>query len=200
MKAANLTFNSFEYETLKKIFSIKQYSSIDIDTLHNYLDNIDESWFEYVKIGVDQTIESVLYSYYKSEDYYDLILLLNYRNLLDDIPYSNDKIINDINSDLEEYNIKLFNQGTAFNAFTIEPEIYNQNRLSNPDELKRQRRLGPYQRLKIFLGYKYNQLNSYRLFLKVAKPQYLYKIINDLKDLITTHQEVLELQSYEYGD
>lgn len=194
MKSSNITYSDFEYFSLKKMFRIKRYSSIDIEAIHNYIDSIDASWFEYVKIGLDQTIESILYTYYHSEDYYDLILIINYKNLLDDIPYSNDKILNDVNSDLEEYNMKLFNQGVTFNAHSIEPEIYVKNRTDNEDELQKSRRYGPYQRLKLFLGYKYNQLNNYRLFLKVPKPNYIHKIIGGVRDIITTEQEVLELQ------
>ena len=199
MKANNITYNYFEYRSLNNTFNIKRYSSVDLETINNYLNTIDSSWFEYLKIETDQPMESALYSYYHSEDYYDLILLINYRNLIDGIPFSNDKILNDINNDLEEYNIKLFNQGITFNTFTIEPETCIKSRTDNADELQKNRRLGPYQRLKLILGYKYNKLNNYHLFLKVPKHKYIHKIINGIRDIITTEQEVLELQDLNYN-
>lgn len=194
MKAANITYMDIAYEFLNKTYNIKRYSSINLETIHLYLDSIDRSWFEYIKLNVDQTLESALYAYYHSEDYYDLILLINYREMLSDMPYSNDKIINDINSDLEEYAIKLYNQGVSFNTNYIKPETCAQKRIDNPEELIKNRRYGPYQRLSAFLQYKYNKLNSLRIFLKVPKLQYIHKIISGVRDIITTEQEVLELQ------
>lgn len=194
MKASNITYMDFLFETYKKNFRIKRYSSIDFETIHRYIDNVDKTWFDYIKLDVDQTLESALYAYYNSEDYFDVILIINYKEMLNDMPYSNDKIINDVDNSIEEYTIKLYNQGVKLNTDTINPEISVKNRVTDTEKY---RRLGPYQRIKKALDYKYNKLNELNLFIKVPKHQYIHKILNGIREIITAKQEVLELQDLE---
>ncbi len=103
-----LDFEDFEISKKNANFKIKNYNSVDLSEVRNYLGGLNPGWFTYLQVTDNSKIEKVLYDYYKTDKYFDLILFLNDREMLFDMPYSSDIIIDAMERDITEYEFKVF--------------------------------------------------------------------------------------------
>lgn len=85
-------------------FISPNYFSKKID-LYNFLtDDIKKNFCYTYKIDDNDKIERISYSLYKTTDYWDLLLLLNGRESLSDMPYDYETYTNTIDQFIDEYN------------------------------------------------------------------------------------------------
>lgn len=107
-----LNFENFEISDAYSTFNVQNYNSIDLSEIRDYLDGLPDHWFRFLKLHEGDKIEKVLYDYYGSSDFFDLILFLNKRNMIFDMPYSYDVILDAIEKDINEYQYKVFGNTT----------------------------------------------------------------------------------------
>src|SRR5574344_1304465 len=104
----SLEFTSFELSSNNTTFNITNYNSMCLNKIKIYLQNIDKANLLYLKVDNDAKIEKICLDYYGNTDYYDLLLIINQREMVFDMAYSNDIILSAIESDIENYRNKVF--------------------------------------------------------------------------------------------
>lgn len=165
MKTEFLTYDDFEIGN----FKIKNYNSFMLSEIRNYLDSLDDNYYTYIKITDNVLIEKVIFDYYDTENYYDLILFINNREMLYDMPYSYDIILNNIDKDINAYEYKVF--GTL------------KNELSEKSK----------SRLVEKLNSEYIENNKKLLYIKIIKKQYINEILRKITYLVETQKELYSL-------
>lgn len=165
MKTEFLTYDDFEIGN----FKIKNYNSFMLSEIRNYLDSLDDNYYTYIKITDNVLIEKVIFDYYDTENYYDLILFINNREMLYDMPYSYDIILNNIDKDINAYEYKVF--GTL------------KNELSEKSK----------SRLVEKLNSEYIENNKKLLYIKIIKKQYINEILRKISYLVETQKELYSL-------
>lgn len=165
MKTEFLTYDDFEIGN----FKIKNYNSFMLSEIRNYLDSLDDNYYTYIKITDNVLIEKVIFDYYDTENYYDLILFINNREMLYDMPYSYDVILNNIDKDINAYEYKVF--GTL------------KNELSEKSK----------SRLVEKLNSEYIENNKKLLYIKIIKKQYINEILRKITYLVETQKELYSL-------
>ena len=165
MKTEFLTYDDFEIGN----FKIKNYNSFMLSEIRNYLDSLDDNYYTYLKLTDNVLIEKVIFDYYDTENYYDLILFINNREMLYDMPYSYDIILNNIDKDTNAYEYKVF--GTL------------KNELSEKSK----------SRLAEKLNSEYIENNKKLLYIKIIKKQYINEILRKITYLVETQKELYSL-------
>lgn len=165
MKTEFLSYDDFEIGN----FKIKNYNSFMLSEIRNYLDSLDDNYYTYIKITDNVLIEKVIFDYYDTENYYDLILFINNREMLYDMPYSYDIILNNIDKDINAYEYKVF--GTL------------KNELSEKSK----------SRLVEKLNSEYIENNKKLLYIKIIKKQYINEILRKITYLVETQKELYSL-------
>jgi len=165
MKTEFLVYDNFEIGN----FKIKNYNSFMLSEIRNYLDSLDDNYYTYIKITDNILIEKVIFDYYDTENYYDLILFINNREMLMDMPYSYDIILNNIDKDINAYEYKVF--GTL------------KNELSEKSK----------SRLIEKLNSEYIENNKKLLYIKIIKKQYINEIMRKITYLVETQKELYSL-------
>ena len=96
MKETLMKYDDFNVFNIKNTLKIKNYTSFDIYKIKELLNSLDKNYFAWIKLNEGSLIESALYDYYGDENLYDLIMFINQRDMLFDMPYSYDVILNAI--------------------------------------------------------------------------------------------------------
>jgi len=102
-----LESNNYIYEdyTFKNYFKL-----IDMP------ESSDLNYISYIQLADDEKIENISYYTYNTEEYWDLLLLLNGVSPLYDLPKSYDYITKIIEDDIKLYFLTTFNVTISFNA------------------------------------------------------------------------------------
>ena len=108
-----LDFGSFDIDVAYKTFKVTNYNSVDLAQVKKMLDELDKDYFVWLKVNEGDKIEKVLFDYYKTSDYYDLILLVNSREMVFGMPYSYDVVLNAVDVDIQNYEYKVFSSRTV---------------------------------------------------------------------------------------
>lgn len=148
---------------------VYDYTSLDFNEVIKYLNSLDKSWFEYVKIYEGTTIEKACYDYYNTTDYYDLLLLLNGREMLNDTPYTSDVLIDNTENELKEYEFRVFNDDFE--------SIVNTTR----------------NRLKDKIENDLNEKNFSLLYIKIIKKNYINEVKKNINDILNTQKDLFSL-------
>lgn len=161
--------DTFKLQNLENSYEVFNYNSINLSEIKVYLNSLDKNYFVWLKLNEGDTIEKVLHDYYANEDLYDLILLLNDRDMLFGMPYSYDVILNAINNDIQNYEYKVF--GNIKNGLS---EIATS-------------------KLKEKLDNEYSENNQKYLYLKVIKLDYINEVRKTVADIIETQKDMYSL-------
>ena len=108
MKETLMKYDDFNVFNIKNTLKIKNYTSFDIYKIKELLNSLDKNYFAWIKLNEGSLIESALYDYYGDENLYDLIMFINQRDMLFDMPYSYDVILNAIDRSISEYEYRVF--------------------------------------------------------------------------------------------
>ena len=150
-------------------FNVCDYTSIDLEEVRKYINTLDKNWFEYIKVHENTTIEKVCYDYYETCDYYDLILMLNGRDMLYDMAYTSDVLIDSAEDNLKEYEFKMF--GNDYES------VYTKTR----------------ERLKDSIEDNLNKKNLGFLYIKIIKKNYINEVKRNITEIINTQKELFKL-------
>lgn len=165
----SLEFTSFELSSNNTTFNITNYNSMCLNKIKIYLQNIDKANLLYLKVDNDAKIEKICLDYYGNTDYYDLLLIINRREMVFDMAYSNDIILSAIESDIENYRNKVFKD--PYKDFSV----LSKNNLTN------------------VLYKEYEEKNSKLKYIKVIKADYISTVITDINKIIATYQDNITL-------
>ena len=134
-----------------------------------YLNSLPSNYFKYLKVEQGAKIEKLCFDYYKNTNYYDIILILNNRDMIYDMPYENDIILDAIDSDIENYKQKVFNDPYKKLSDRSYKDLYN--------------------KLDIF----YNTKNLKFQYLKVIDVNLIPEVISDINEIVEKYQNNIEI-------
>ena len=164
-----INYDEFAIEESKSNFSVKDYNSISTTKIKSYLNSLDSSYYVYLKIDVGAKIEKVLYDYYKNTDYCDLIMLMNNREMIYDMPYSYDIILEAIENDIDRYRSKVFR--------------------NNFDKLSDR----AYMDLEESLTNKYNNDSTRFLYIKAIRDTMIPVVLSEIRKITNSYQDNINL-------
>lgn len=157
-------------------FNIKDYNSVNLIKIKSFLNSLSNSYFVYLKIEVGANIEKVCFDYYKSTDYCDLIMMLNDRDIIYDMPYQSDIILEAIEKDIDRYRSKVFRN--TFDKLSDRAYKDLENSLSN----------------------KYNSNNSKFLYIKAIRNTMIPLVLSNIREITKNYQDNIELVNMQNGE
>lgn len=164
-----ISYNEFVLDNGSSHFNIKDYNSVSLSKIKNYLNSLENYYFVYLKVEVGAKIERVCFDYYNNTNYYDLVMLINDRDMVYDMPYSYDIILEAIEKDIDRYRSKVFRN--------------NVDKLSDRS----------YRDLEESLTNKYNSNNSKFLYIKAIRNSMIPIVISNIKAITNDYQDNVNL-------
>jgi hypothetical protein len=169
MKETLMKYDDFNVFNIKNTLKIKNYTSFDIYKIKELLNSLDKNYFAWIKLNEGSLIESALYDYYGDENLYDLIMFINQRDMLFDMPYSYDVILNAIDRSINEYEYRVFGN--------FKKELSEKSN----------------KRLREKLDADYTEKNQKFLYLKVIKREYINEVKRRVYEEIETQKEMYSM-------
>ena len=169
MKETLMKYDDFNVFNVKNTLKIKNYTSFDIYKIKELLNSLDKNYFAWIKLNEGSLIESALYDYYGDENLYDLIMFINQRDMLFDMPYSYDVILNAIDRSISEYEYRVFGN--------FKKELSEKSN----------------KRLREKLDDDYTEKNQKFLYLKVIKREYINEVKRRIYEEIETQKEMYSM-------
>ena len=169
MKETLMKYDDFNVFNVKNTLKIKNYTSFDIYKIKELLNSLDKNYFAWIKLNEGSLIESALYDYYGDENLYDLIMFINQRDMLCDMPYSYDVILNAIDRSISEYEYRVFGN--------FKKELSEKSN----------------KRLREKLDADYTEKNQKFLYLKVIKREYINEVKRRIYEEIETQKEMYSM-------
>lgn len=169
MKETLMKYDDFNVFNIKNTLKIKNYTSFDIYKIKELLNSLDKNYFAWIKLNEGSLIESALYDYYGDENLYDLIMFINQRDMLFDMPYSYDVILNAIDRSISEYEYRVFGN--------FKKELSEKSN----------------KRLREKLDADYTEKNQKFLYLKVIKREYINEVKRRIYEEIETQKEMYSM-------
>lgn len=84
-------------------YSLSDYFSLSLNDIQEYIDSCPKNWFELYRLGNITNLEKVALDIYSDPDYWDIILIVNKRNPLFDLPFEFDVLIERAEKKVMEY-------------------------------------------------------------------------------------------------
>lgn len=169
MKETLMKYDDFNVFNVRNTLKIKDYTSFDIYKIKELLNSLDKNYFAWIKLNEGSLIESALYDYYGDENLYDLIMFINQRDMLFDMPYSYDVILNAIDRSISEYEYRVFGN--------FKKELSEKSN----------------KRLREKLDADYTEKNQKFLYLKVIKREYINEVKRRIYEEIETQKEMYSM-------
>lgn len=169
MKETLMKYDNFNVFNVRNTLKIKDYTSFDIYKIKELLNSLDKNYFAWIKLNEGSLIESALYDYYGDENLYDLIMFINQRDMLFDMPYSYDVILNAIDRSISEYEYRVFGN--------FKKELSEKSN----------------KRLREKLDADYTEKNQKFLYLKVIKREYINEVKRRIYEEIETQKEMYSM-------
>ena len=169
MKETLMKYDDFNVFNVRNTLKIKDYTSFDIYKIKELLNSLDKNYFAWIKLNEGSLIESALYDYYGDENLYDLIMFINQRDMLFDMPYSYDVILNAIDRSISEYEYRVFGN--------FKKELSEKSN----------------KRLREKLDADYTEKNQKFLYLKVIKREYINEVKRRVYEEIETQKEMYSM-------
>lgn len=110
MKNSILNYENMDVENL----NLEDYFSLNPYKLIAFNETIDETFFDYYQIKDDDLIEKISYDLYSDENYWDLLLVINQKNPLFDMVYSEDTVMKMTDDFVDLYPGKISDNHKAF--------------------------------------------------------------------------------------
>jgi len=85
------------------IYSITDYTSIDISNILSYVKNSDQTMFDWYQIEDNDKIERISLELYGNINYWDILMIINQRNPLFEMPFDFDTLSNLALDQVEEF-------------------------------------------------------------------------------------------------
>jgi hypothetical protein len=168
MKGFLLNLDTFEIGNTK----VYDYNSIDLSKVSEYINSLDKSWFEYMKTQPNTNIEKICYDYYDDTDYYDLILFINGRDMLHDMAYDSDTIIDQVENSIKDYEFAIFGND--------QDSIVNTTR----------------DKLKASIESNQDEKNLKLLYIKLIKKRYINEVKRNIDEIISNQKDMFRLVDY----
>jgi len=73
--------------------NVNDYFSINFQEIDEYVKTRPNDWFDYYQLEDDDTLENVALNIYGDADFWDIILIINRKNALYDMPFNFDGIV-----------------------------------------------------------------------------------------------------------
>lgn len=151
---------------------VYDYTSIDLNEVKEYLNTLDKSWFEFIKVYDNSKIEKICYDYYNNSDYYDLILFLNGRDMLYDMGYDSDVNLENAENDIRDYEFRVYRNDSE--------SIYKKTRERLINNIIREE----------------TEKNLKLLYMKMIKKERIHEVKRKINEILTSQKEMFKLLDY----
>lgn len=114
-------------------YSVSDYLSKDITELLDYIDTFSSDYFSWYQLQNNDSIERVAQDIYGNADYWDILLLVNRKNPLVDMPYHFDAVYNNAEATVQDYSDDIYGtipdnvQAIMLEAYTKELSEKNES-------------------------------------------------------------------------
>jgi hypothetical protein len=127
-------------------YSVSDYLSKDIPEIMTFINSLDASYFSWYEVKNNDKLERIAYELYGNPDYWDILLLINNKRPLQDMPYDFDAINATAELMVEEYEANVYKSDipestrsllfkTFRNKLEIEYESFRIMRIVNPSKI-----------------------------------------------------------------
>jgi hypothetical protein len=133
-------------------YSIEDYFTFDTRKVYEFIEACDSSdkldYFDWYQMQNDDKLERISLELYKNADYWDILLLINQKDPLFNMPYNFNTVSNMAEDKAIKYAEKINNQttlpqehidyliATYQNEFEIQNELYRPLRIVKPNKMQ----------------------------------------------------------------
>ena len=109
---------NFDNRTVES-YDIEDYFSIDFNKVDDYVKSCPSDWFDWYQLEDNAKLEKVSLDVYGDADYWDILLVINKKLALFDMPYNYDTISHTVDYKVAEYIKEIYKKdlpSSAYNA------------------------------------------------------------------------------------
>ena len=124
------TLTNFTRRTVDT-YSVMDYKSINMNSIYDYINTLSPDTFDWYQVQDDDKWERISLELYQNTDYWDVLLILNQRNPLTDLPFSFD-VISKLSEDrITEYHTLVYGSTLPTAEHDIMLNIVETNNLTD---------------------------------------------------------------------
>jgi hypothetical protein len=102
------TMSDIEKSGVTETYVYQDYTSKNWEEIKSWIDSLDSDFFDYYQLQNNPSIEAVAYDIYGIADFWDIIMIINDRNPLFDLPYDYDTLTEFVESKIEKFKEKIY--------------------------------------------------------------------------------------------
>jgi hypothetical protein len=98
-------------------YNFEDYFSIDFNKVADYVNSCPKDWFDWYQLQDNSKLEKVALDIYGDSDYWDILLVINKKLALFDMPYDYDALMNMVDYKVTEYIKEIYKKNIPVNAY-----------------------------------------------------------------------------------
>lgn len=105
-------------------YDLEDYFSINFKTIYEYVEQCDEDFFDWVQIQNNVTLEKLALDFYGNANYWDVLLVINQKNPLFEMPFDFDSLSTMAEDKIDSYIREIYNNDIPVSIYNIMYEKY----------------------------------------------------------------------------
>lgn len=105
-------------------YDLEDYFSINFKTIYEYVEQCDEDFFDWVQIQNNVTLEKLALDFYGNANYWDVLLVINQKNPLFEMPFDFDSLSTTAEDKIDSYIREIYNNDIPVSIYNIMYEKY----------------------------------------------------------------------------
>lgn len=98
-------------------YNFEDYFSIDFNKVADYVNSCPKDWFDWYQLQDNSKLEKVALDIYGDSDYWDILLVINKKLALFDMPYDYDTLMKMVDYKVAEYIKEIYKKNIPVNAY-----------------------------------------------------------------------------------
>jgi hypothetical protein len=98
-------------------YNFEDYFSIDFNKVSDYINSCPKDWFDWYQLQDNSKLEKVSLDIYGDADYWDILLVINKKLALFEMPYDYDAVMNMVDYKIAEYVKEVYKKDIPVNAY-----------------------------------------------------------------------------------
>lgn len=131
LKFDNLEAETFDIGglTITETYSVKDYTSLNFKEINDFINAMDQTMFDYYQLQNNTNLEKLALDIYGNPDYWDIILIINHKNPLFEMPYDFDTIDLFIETKIASYETDINKNPLSTIAYNNMYKKYSEDRI-----------------------------------------------------------------------
>lgn len=105
-------------------YSITDYTSVDHVKVRQFVDGLSPTMFDWYQLQNNSNLEKVALDLYGNPDYWDILVVINHRNPLFELPYDYDTITSMVENKVADYASKVYGDELSARSYDALVENY----------------------------------------------------------------------------